>query len=129
MDWFVCFLVSGIETTAIICEDKNGTVSCEGTAILSILYANYGRTSRNICSHFPIVTLTFLSTPTTRCGAPNSLSVITDLCQNETVCTLTSSNFVFGDPCPGLYKYLEVRYDCIATGKIVTSFTLHGILV
>ena len=110
--------MSGIETRAIICENENGTISCEGTAVLSILAANYGRTARNNCSVFPLLS-------TTRCGAHNSSSVITNLCQDETVCTLTPSNFIFGDPCPGLNKYLEVRYDCIAKGEKVTSFTLQ----
>ena len=114
------FLVSGIETTAIICEDKNGTISCDGTAVLSILYANYGRTSRFICSASP-----FISTQTTRCGAPNSSSVIKMLCQDKTVCTLTSSNFMFGDPCYGVSKYLEVRHDCITTGKNLSYMSLR----
>ena len=103
------FSVSGTEYKTIkICENKNKTISCEGTAVLSIQYANYGRTAYWMCS---------TGTINTRCGAPNSSSVITDLCQDETVCTLTSSNFVFGDPCPGVFKYLEVRYHCITTGK------------
>ena len=105
-------LVSRMETSAIICEDENGTISCEGTAVLSILYANYGRTSGFVCRTGSL---------SNRCGAPNSSSVITELCQDETVCTLTSSNSIFGDPCYGIRKYLEVRYECIATGKIVTS--------
>ena len=115
------FSVTGTENKTIqICEGRHRTIRCEGTAVLSILDANYGRKSRFICPTFQ-----FLSNQTTRCGAPNSSSVIMNLCQDETVCTLTSSNSMFGDPCHGVRKYLEVLYECIATGKIVTSLTLQ----
>ena len=103
------FSVSGKGNTTIICEGERGAISCEGTAVLNILYSNYGRTSCDICLHRAM--------GNSRCRASSSLSVIMDLCQDETACTITPSNSMFGDPCSYVYKYLEVRYDCVTTGK------------
>ena len=106
--------MSGTGNTTIICENESDTIGCVGTAVLSILSANYGRTSRDICIHSAMGSI--------NCHASNSLSVITDLCQDETACTITPSNSMFGDPCSGVFKYLEVRYDCQSTGKILRTY-------
>ena len=34
-------------------------------------------------------------------------------CAFENSCELFADNSVFGDPCPGSYKYLMVRYQCL----------------
>lgn len=33
-------------------------------------------------------------------------------CNGKNSCTIRASNSVFGDPCGGTYKYLEVAYVC-----------------
>lgn len=33
-------------------------------------------------------------------------------CNGKNSCTISASNSVFGDPCFGTYKYLEVSYVC-----------------
>lgn len=33
-------------------------------------------------------------------------------CNGKNSCTIRASNSVFGDPCVGTYKYLEVSYVC-----------------
>ena len=33
---------------------------------------------------------------------------------------MSASNGVFGDPCVGTYKYLEVSYDCKYSKQIIT---------
>lgn len=33
-------------------------------------------------------------------------------CNGKNSCTVSASNSVFGDPCGGTYKYLEVSYVC-----------------
>ncbi len=37
-------------------------------------------------------------------------------CAGKPGCSLNASNSVFGDPCWGMVKYLEVIYEC-ASGK------------
>jgi len=45
-----------------------------------------------------------------------ALRKVRELCAepgNKRYCTVRASTAVFGDPCPGTSKYLEVDYDCI----------------
>ena len=35
------------------------------------------------------------------------------LCTGQTACSIDVTSSVFGDPCPGTYKYLEVHYTCV----------------
>ena len=35
-------------------------------------------------------------------------------CQGNPLCSVSATNEVFGDPCPGTHKYLEVNYVCEA---------------
>ena len=86
------------------CENQSLTITCTNM-VIRINSANYGRTAGSeICSG-PIYT--------TNCYASNSLSIVQSRCQGLTSCTITASNSVFGDPCVGTYKYLEVDYTCV----------------
>ena len=42
-----------------------------------------------------------------------SLRKVAERCNRRSACTVKASNDVFGDPCRGTYKYLEVTYYCI----------------
>ena len=35
------------------------------------------------------------------------------MCGSRSECTLFASSVYFGDPCPGVHKYLEVHYQCL----------------
>ena len=73
---------------------------------IHIVYANYGRTSTDVCIHpvFP--------RRNTSCVDIKSKTVVESLCQKKVSCTLVANNGVFGDPCWGNYKYLEVEFEC-----------------
>ena len=55
--------------------------------------------------------------PNLNCGQDNekTYSLIADKCNGENSCVLKPSNSVFGDPCRGTYKYLQVNYGCKPT--------------
>ena len=96
--------------TGRACESGNLTITCSDTpnTTLHILWAHYGRTSTDYC---------YEKGPTsTYCAACNSSSIVAGLCQYEVSCTINASNTVFGDPCHGIYKYLEVGYECREPG-------------
>ena len=87
-----------------ICEGNKATISCNNGKKINVLEASYGRHDGHTCPHPSI--------QTTNCHAGNSLSVVQSTCNNQDSCLLDSSNSVFGDPCVGTYKYLEVKYQC-----------------
>lgn len=59
--------------------------------------------------------------PVTNCGACGALEHVNGLCGLEFDCQLVASNSVFGDPCPGVRKYLEITYDCITLSKYLLN--------
>ncbi|XP_078616504.1 sushi, von Willebrand factor type A, EGF and pentraxin domain-containing protein 1-like isoform X4 [Branchiostoma floridae x Branchiostoma japonicum] len=91
--------------TVSACERKTLQLSCPAGETLLIDDANYGRTSTShACRCNKCVT---------NCRAANSLSIVRDACQGSQRCTVPAKNGVFGDPCVGTQKYLEVTYRCV----------------
>ena len=45
-------------------------------------------------------------------------------CSAKRSCSLVVSSAVFGDPCPGTEKYLEVHYSCVSRQSITTPRVL-----
>lgn len=89
--------------TAIVCEVSNLSIACEPGETIIILDANYGRTSSARCG----------SSQNTKCKSPNSFEIVSLKCTGEEKCTVSATNNVFGDPCDGTPKYLEVKYVCV----------------
>ena len=44
--------------------------------------------------------------------SPRTLRVIRARCQGGAHCHVPVDSTIFGDPCPGTYKYIEVHYSC-----------------
>ncbi|XP_035665190.1 L-rhamnose-binding lectin CSL3-like [Branchiostoma floridae] len=72
--------------------------------MINVTRALYGRTQRELCDG-PV--------STTSCRSSSSLSTVRAYCQGHRTCSVPASNSVFGDPCQGTVKYLEVSYKCI----------------
>ena len=53
--------------------------------------------------------------PTTTCLASSSLTEVKKKCDSKSFCQVYASNSVFGDPCVGTIKYLQVSYSCLPT--------------
>ena len=109
-----------ISEEGFICEMKTNTISCAQTpgTTLRITLANYGRTSAEKCKHpYGIERLH----NNTNCMANNSLSVVKHLCEYKASCTLTADNSIFGEPCYGVYKYLEIGFKCEESGLWIAS--------
>lgn len=102
----LCFYTVHSSSTAIYCEHSKGRLHCPRGQILNIISANYGRrVGVSICPR-PL-------TKVRNCGARSSLAKVRAACQNKGSCALYASNSVFGDPCVGTYKYLQVQYHCV----------------
>ncbi|XP_065667089.1 uncharacterized protein LOC100200514 isoform X4 [Hydra vulgaris] len=87
------------------CEGSNLKIDCNGKGLIEIVDANYGRTVSGVCPG--------ANDLNTKCdNKKKSLEVINNVCSAKSSCIITASNTVFGDPCVGTYKYLEVQYRC-----------------
>jgi len=87
-----------------ICEGLSHSIHCYGGKRINIIEANYGRlTGGDICPG-PV--------KTTYCGAARSQAKVRKACEGTQQCSLQATNSIFGDPCKGTKKYLEVRYRC-----------------
>jgi len=101
-------VISGNPTYSLdICEGSGSWLSCPVGSVVNIKQASYGRLSSKICPRGPH------AVPRGGCRAVNSLSITRAQCDNEQRCYLYASNSVFGDPCYGTYKYLNVVYSCL----------------
>uniref|UniRef100_A0A3Q1F2R7 SUEL-type lectin domain-containing protein n=1 Tax=Acanthochromis polyacanthus TaxID=80966 RepID=A0A3Q1F2R7_9TELE len=74
--------------------------------VISVYGADFGRRDRTTCSY---------KRPDSQiqnvdCWAPTSK--VAQSCNGKHYCSITASSSVFGDPCIGTYKYLDVTYTC-----------------
>ena len=88
------------------CERRDLDLNCNSGQKLKIISAIYGRLGTSTCPRGSI--------SNTDCKSPNSLMVVREKCQGRASCRVSANNGVFGDPCPGTDKYLEVNYACEA---------------
>uniref|UniRef100_A0A3B5QM26 SUEL-type lectin domain-containing protein n=1 Tax=Xiphophorus maculatus TaxID=8083 RepID=A0A3B5QM26_XIPMA len=96
-----------------LCEKKKSLVACEGTVArlhcgqaIYVTSATYGRTDKKTCSAGrPADQL-----ENTECFT--YAEEVGERCNGKQWCKVKASNYVFGDPCYGTYKYLEVEYIC-----------------
>jgi len=93
--------------TSIACEKSELNISCESGKLINLISANYGRSAigQDVCdSHH--------DTSNTNCKSSTSMEEVAERCSGKVSCSVAASNKVFGDPCRGTYKYLEVQYTC-----------------
>ena len=75
---------------------------------------------RDVTSHVYAFTPTCFSEHEDRtdCVDPNSFSLIYELCEGETQCVVPDDTDFFGDDvCHQTYKYTNVTFVCVCTGK------------
>uniref|UniRef100_A0A8P4KES9 SUEL-type lectin domain-containing protein n=1 Tax=Dicentrarchus labrax TaxID=13489 RepID=A0A8P4KES9_DICLA len=83
-------------------------LSCD-MGVISVQAALYGRADNETCGEGrPQQQLA-----NTECSLEGTVDILKKSCNGKNSCTIEASNSVFGDPCVGTYKYLEVAYTCI----------------
>ena len=106
---------------AHVCEWGSLTIFCGAGEKIRIDYALYGRLTRRICSQH--------NTQHTGCRSGSSMAVVMNHCHGRQSCRLEATNGWFGDPCHGIFKYLEVRYTCITTGRKLYSYFVLALYI
>ncbi|KAG8178837.1 hypothetical protein JTE90_016507 [Oedothorax gibbosus] len=91
--------------TAHVCEHNNLQMKCDAGKVIQLLEANYGRTTLDKCSSYS-------SDWNLHCKSNNSEEIIKNKCDQKRSCEIEASNSVFGDPCRGTMKYVEMQYYC-----------------
>ena len=107
---------------AVICEYKQGTITCPSGSTVTIHSASYGRTSTSEC-----VSRNMFNT---NCDSTKDISgILQKHCASQadpSSCTVTVTNTFFGgDPCRKTLKYLTVSYSC---GELNDSSLLRDIV-
>ncbi|XP_071331398.1 L-rhamnose-binding lectin CSL1-like isoform X2 [Trachinotus anak] len=91
---------------SVTCEHSLAHLRCDEGQVISIYGADYGRRDKTTCAlrrPDPQIQNNDCSNPTNK---------VAESCNGKNSCTIKASNSVFGDPCYGTYKYLEVSYVC-----------------
>lgn len=92
--------------SSLTCEDSVAHLQCDEGQVIKIYATNYGRRDQTTCSfERPAAQVQNVA-----CTSP--ATQVADLCNGKSSCSVVASNSVFGDPCVGTYKYLEVVYFC-----------------
>nr|ADD22405.1 cnidarian egg lectin isoform a [Hydractinia echinata] len=87
-----------------VCQDKTLQIKCAPGYIVRIRDALYGRTSKAYCG--------WRFYYSKRCRSHSSVSQTANMCNNKRTCSVPARNKVYGNPCFGTHKYLEVKYSC-----------------
>ncbi|KAK5623743.1 hypothetical protein CRENBAI_006753 [Crenichthys baileyi] len=90
----------------VTCEHSYTTLQCEHGQVIFVYGADYGRRDHTTCSYRRPAS----QTENVYCSNPTS--TVAEICNGKNRCTVRASNSVFGDPCAGTFKYLEVAYTC-----------------
>uniref|UniRef100_A0A8C7FGV1 L-rhamnose-binding lectin CSL3-like n=1 Tax=Oncorhynchus kisutch TaxID=8019 RepID=A0A8C7FGV1_ONCKI len=110
-----------VTSISITCEGSDALLQCDGGKI-HIKRANYGRRQHDVCSiGRPANQLT-----DTNCLSQSSTSKMAERCGGKSECIVPASNFVFGDPCVGTYKYLDTKYSCVQQQETISSIICEG---
>ncbi|CAH1401539.1 unnamed protein product [Nezara viridula] len=91
---------------AAACENGNMEIVCKNSSVINVVRAEYGRGHPFVCNNSP--------TPIKPkgCSSPNEIAIVYGRCQGKSRCVIPATNEVFGDPCKGTAKYLELDYFC-----------------
>ncbi|XP_078315852.1 D-galactoside-specific lectin-like [Crassostrea virginica] len=93
------------KVTMTICQNQKLTLHCSGGKVIKVHYANYGRTSYHICPRGTLLT--------DDCEGHNTKKIVKRKCNGRRRCRLRATNAIYGNPCRGTTKYLEVKFSCV----------------
>ncbi|XP_070537090.1 adhesion G protein-coupled receptor L2-like [Ptychodera flava] len=103
--------VLGEATSLYECEDSEANLAC-ATGTIHVLSANYGRTRSDVCHNLGTSNMGYYAN--TDCIGASSHSTVSEECDGTASCSVSVKNTIFGDPCGGIVKYLNVSYTCLS---------------
>ncbi|XP_037051093.1 L-rhamnose-binding lectin CSL3-like [Bradysia coprophila] len=103
---------------SLACQYTSLNITCEPGYYIDVVNAIYGRLSKTICKTNELLS--------TACAAKGSIEIVKTKCNKQQSCNVAASNDVFGNPCSGTVKYLDVRYQCIPNPTPKESIVCEG---
>ncbi|XP_076597978.1 L-rhamnose-binding lectin SML-like isoform X2 [Chaetodon auriga] len=97
---------------AVACQHSLAHLYCDEGYVIFVYGADYGRRDQTTCSYKRLAS----QLQNVSCSGPTSK--VAESCNGKNSCTIKASNSVFGEPCAGTYKYLEVAYGCQPSGPV-----------
>jgi len=109
-----------------LCMQQEIDISCPANFLINIEEASYGRKAdKSVCPfHDPNERQDDSWYANHNCRKADSMKVVQDLCEGKQSCSLKARNPFFGitgpenNPCPGIVKYLEVKFHCYNEQRI-----------
>lgn len=92
--------------TETACPDLGESIElfCPGSQVIKIQQAFYGRINTHTCGAVAGASW---------CSSSTASRVAKQRCEGKRSCSLSASSGLYGDPCPGVGKYLTVSWDCV----------------
>ncbi|KAM4569887.1 L-rhamnose-binding lectin CSL3-like [Odontesthes bonariensis] len=90
----------------VACEGSVAQLKCVQGRVISVQSAVYGRRDKTTCATGRPAS----QIQNVRCSSQSKR--VAESCNGKSSCSINVRNSVFGDPCPGTYKYLELAYTC-----------------
>ncbi len=88
------------------CEWDSRTLTCPSGKSIVVNFANYGRTTHQVCVMDPV------RDAVNTCSTSAHTGIIAQRCNRQSSCIVPATNDFFGDPCPNVFKYLQIKYHC-----------------
>ena len=84
-------------------------LTCPVDKKISVKYAMYGRVSKLKCINFDFTRYS------DKCmsNVKETIEIVKSMCESKNFCKLKPSPVIYGNPCEGINKYLEVKYVCV----------------
>ncbi|XP_029362504.1 L-rhamnose-binding lectin SML-like [Echeneis naucrates] len=100
--YYTCFPAIRV----IACENSVADLFCAEGQVIYVYGAEYGRRDQTTC----IYQQPSRQIEDVECLNPTDK--VAESCNGKNRCTISARNSVFGDPCVGTYKYLDISYVC-----------------
>ncbi|XP_028411011.1 uncharacterized protein LOC114533629 isoform X2 [Dendronephthya gigantea] len=99
------------------CEGDTLNLDCRINARIQMLTANFGRTNKKRCGWKN-------DTSNINCISTKAKNIIYRKCDGRNFCSVKASSAnLGGDPCPGVFKYIDVIFKCVNPTRKTTTTT------
>lgn len=104
---------AGVAVDLLVCENQKFEAKCPFGSVVKIVDASFGREiDGSKARHGAVCPGAVQRQHVGKCSAADAKKIVAKKCDGSTECEILAANDVFGDPCHGTKKYLNVHYEC-----------------